>query len=203
MSETQRVPGPASDVGADADTTGWNRDSDADPAALPGALSLEAFVQAHDGLDREAFLAQVSAPHLVIDSDGLAADQPAGVMTQPHRVGKGAGQGSGSHYVVPLRKREGSNSFGLMVTIGRAENNDVRIKQAGISKFHAYARQLGEKWLLNDANSSNGTWLDGRRLAPEKGYPLAPGSVLLFGAAVQAEFVSPAALYDLVRGLRT
>lgn len=51
----------------------------------------------------------------------------------------------------------------------------------GISRCHAMIRAVGEKYVLIDLNSSNGTWLDGRRLVPNKPYDLPNGTVIQLG----------------------
>ena len=101
--------------------------------------------------------------------------------------------------LAPLTKRPGANSFSMMITVGRTENNDIVLKHTMVSKFHAYFRTLGENFTLVDAGSLNGTWLDGKRCAPERSYPLKSGSQIKLGGAVIAEFMTPADLFQLVQ----
>src|SRR4051812_44047041 len=55
------------------------------------------------------------------------------------------------------------------VTIGRAAGNTVRLADASVSRSHARIWQQGGGAVLEDAGSSYGTWLDGRRIAgPER-----------------------------------
>ncbi len=42
-------------------------------------------------------------------------------------------------------------------------------------------RADGEKYILTDLNSSNGTWLNGHRLVPAKSYDLPSGAVIQLG----------------------
>ena len=51
----------------------------------------------------------------------------------------------------------------------------------GVSRRHAMLRAAGEKYALIDLNSSNGTWLNGQRLVPNKAYDLPSGSVIQLG----------------------
>lgn len=51
----------------------------------------------------------------------------------------------------------------------------------GVSRRHAMIRAAGEKYELIDLNSSNGTWLDGQRLVPNKPYDLPSGGVIQLG----------------------
>lgn len=56
------------------------------------------------------------------------------------------------------------NPFGDMLTIGRAENNDLVIHDKEVSKFHAYFREEKAGLRLIDARSTNGTFIDGHKL---------------------------------------
>lgn len=51
----------------------------------------------------------------------------------------------------------------------------------GVSRRHAVIRQMEEGYEIFDLGSSNGTWLNERRLAPQKHYPLDSGSHLRLG----------------------
>ncbi len=54
----------------------------------------------------------------------------------------------------------------LLVTIGRSLGCDVVIEDDRVSRQHATIQVAGEDHLLADSGSSNGTRLNGRRLAP-------------------------------------
>lgn len=75
-------------------------------------------------------------------------------------------------------------------TLGRAEamNNEFLVNldefQAyamGVSRRHAQIKAAGDKYELIDLNSSNGTWLNGERLLPNKQHDLLSGSVIQLG----------------------
>ncbi len=51
----------------------------------------------------------------------------------------------------------------------------------GVSRRHALIRAAGEKYMLTDLNSSNGTWLNGHRLVSTKSYDLPSGAVIQLG----------------------
>jgi pSer/pThr/pTyr-binding forkhead associated (FHA) protein len=51
----------------------------------------------------------------------------------------------------------------------------------GVSRRHAQIRAAGEKYVLTDLNSSNGTWLNGQRLVPTRPYDLPSGGVIQLG----------------------
>src|SRR5438105_2073759 len=76
----------------------------------------------------------------------------------------------------PLAKKPGA-SFPDRITIGRTANNDVVVADASVSRLHAYVRQA-DGWLVADAGSKNGSWLDDVALEPRRETPLRLRSVL-------------------------
>ena len=82
---------------------------------------------------------------------------------------------------IPVAKRLGGNPFANMITIGRAANNDIVLAEGSVSKFHAFLRTTEGGLLLVDADSSNGTYVNGTRLDPQRARRLNPGDTLRFG----------------------
>jgi pSer/pThr/pTyr-binding forkhead associated (FHA) protein len=66
-----------------------------------------------------------------------------------------------------------------VVNIGRAEYNDIVIPDDSISGSHAKLQRREGVWMLFDNESTNGTWVDGERVAGEAA--LGPGAVVRFG----------------------
>ena len=66
--------------------------------------------------------------------------------------------------VWPLRKKHNSVSFQGVLLVGRATSNDVVISHASVSKLHARVNVGPGLLTVEDAGSSNGTWLNDRRL---------------------------------------
>jgi hypothetical protein len=77
------------------------------------------------------------------------------------------------------------NPFAMGVTVGRVEHNDVALDDGSISRFHAWFQQDArtQEWSLVDAESRNGTWVDGVKLAPRERVQLKDGATLRFGDA--------------------
>ncbi|HET6318740.1 MAG TPA: adenylate/guanylate cyclase domain-containing protein, partial [Chloroflexota bacterium] len=48
--------------------------------------------------------------------------------------------------------------------IGRAEQNDLRITDGSVSRFHAFLRRVDGRYLLSDVGSQNGTFVNGTRV---------------------------------------
>jgi hypothetical protein len=97
----------------------------------------------------------------------------------------------------PLAKKPGA-SFPDRITIGRTSNNDVVIADASVSRLHAYVRD-SDPWVVADAGSKNGSWLDGVVLAPRRETALAPGAAIRFGD-VQLAFYRSEDLFELMGG---
>lgn len=168
--------------------------------------SFRRFAEEHAGLSRAEFLTQITEPHLYFTdaSDTLSAlfktvvssVTPSGPLPSalsPSRMSK---QG-----ILPLRKGQ-DNAFSLMITLGRAENNDLVVHHNRISKFHCYFRKLGAKWTITDANSTNGTTVDGVAIAPERTFTLRTGTCVELAGSLRLLFLEPEALWDLLAHAR-
>lgn len=79
----------------------------------------------------------------------------------------------GTRRVLAVRKRD-VNVYASIVTIGRAPSNDIVL--AGfetVSKFHAFishaeGASVDDGWSVGDAHSSNGTFVGGQKLPPNR-----------------------------------
>jgi hypothetical protein len=99
-----------------------------------------------------------------------------------------------------VRKRAGG-AFADRIGIGRATNADVSVPLATVSKYHAYftvPEDLGAGYVLTDAGSTNGTFVDGRRLEDRESAPVRTGTQILLGPH-RFVFFSAAALFERVR----
>jgi putative peptide zinc metalloprotease protein len=65
------------------------------------------------------------------------------------------------------------------LTIGRAPDSTLRLTDPSVSRHHARIAAAGGEAVLEDAGSSFGTWLDGRRVRSPA--PLRPGSHIRIG----------------------
>ncbi len=102
-----------------------------------------------------------------------------------------------------LRKTD-RNPFVGLVTIGRARNNDIILAHSSVSKLHAIVHRHGIGWLIEDRNSTNGTFIEGVRLPGEERRALNDGTSLRIADAVQARFFEPGSFWSfcqLVGGL--
>jgi hypothetical protein len=89
--------------------------------------------------------------------------------------------GVGEPVVFPVKKTQ-ENAFGRGITVGRTGNNDVALEDGTVSRFHAWFQREGEGgYLLTDAGSKNGTFVEGVRLMPRRACTLNDGARLRFG----------------------
>lgn len=99
-------------------------------------------------------VARASAPQVVSSplTNGLLTedDEPGGPSILAVVTGVTAGQ------TIPLDRRE--------LYIGRAASCDLVISDEFASSQHAKLVQIGGDWIIQDLNSTNGTYLDGARV---------------------------------------
>jgi hypothetical protein len=70
-------------------------------------------------------------------------------------------------------------SLGLQTRLGRNPDNEVQLDDARASRHHAVLQRQGSGYVLNDLNSSNGTFVNGSRVGQPT--PLQPGDVIQIG----------------------
>ncbi len=102
------------------------------------------------------------------------------------------------HFIVELQKREKTSTFAKRVSVGRARNQDVVLRQSSVSKSHAWF-EAGENGVLMvaDAGSKNGTRVRGELLVARAPVQVEEGDLIEFGT-VQATFCGPDTLWRLV-----
>lgn len=104
--------------------------------------------------------------------------------------------------VIPLEKRD-LDSAERMIFVGRTANNDIVLPNKMVSKLHAYFSQVPGSGVtqLVDMNSTNGTFINGTRLAPSVKSTLQDEDVISFGPETKLEFFSPASFCQLLQEL--
>ena len=64
--------------------------------------------------------------------------------------------------------------------IGRdSEGRDILANFLTVSRRHARFHS-GNQWIVEDMNSTNGTWVNNRRLSPGEKYPVRSGDIIAF-----------------------
>lgn len=73
-----------------------------------------------------------------------------------------------------------------ILTLGRAPENDLVVDEAHVSAYHARFRQRSGRVYLEDLGSTNGTFVNGKRVkAP---VPLTPDAAIQLGSSVKVIF---------------
>jgi hypothetical protein len=97
--------------------------------------------------------------------------------------------------VYPLSKSPGA-AFAERVFVGRAINADISLPFAQVSKTHAYFTWNPERtqYFLTDVGATNGTVVNGKKLAPNQSEPLGNVATVSFGKH-DYQFYVPSAFY--------
>lgn len=97
--------------------------------------------------------------------------------------------------VVPLRKATG-NPFPDRVSVGRAVNCDIAIRDPSISKLHGHFRDVTrDSAVFTDAKSSNGTRIDGVVVQPGVAVRIERHGLITLGR-VRLQLVTATDVYD-------
>lgn len=150
------------------------------------------------GLDEAAFLASYPFPVVLIGEPDLPPETTE-FMTLAGKNAALLAQGAATKpgRLMRVRKR-GGNPFAMMMTIGRAANNDIHIPTKDVSKFHAYFSRAGDDWQITDAGSTNGTFLAGKQLPVRETHPVRIGEPLIIGST-QITLLIGSELYAYLR----
>lgn len=133
------------------------------------------------GLDSAAFYLRFPHPVLFIEEPGSASETTEFMTLAGHQQPGAVAAAKQGGRLVRVRKR-GGNPFAMMITIGRALNNDIHIPGKDISKFHAFLSRDGSNWKITDAGSTNGTFVAGEQLPLRTGTPVAVGVPIVLGS---------------------
>jgi len=129
-------------------------------------------------------------------SVGRPADEPIIAPTLSFG-GHGDAPKQGEPLAIPILKGRAS-VFPMGITIGRTENNDVVLRHEQVSRFHAYVQLTAEGLSLVDADSKNGTWVNGMQLVPTRPQPLPPTALIKFGE-LQVRFYTAESFIEYLR----
>lgn len=102
--------------------------------------------------------------------------------------------------VFPVSKRSGA-LFHDRVSVGRNRNADIHLPFRRISKFHAYftASAGGAKIMVTDAGSTNGTFINGKRIPTGQPMEIADKVIIHFSHFLFV-FYSASGFYSLISG---
>ncbi len=168
------------------------------------AERIEDFIRATAHLHREAaFVAEFPFPFLVRERTlGSAVpvreDRATARLRKAHApIGDGFAENDvWIHRVCPGDPEREA------VVLGREERCDIQIEDGTVSAEHARFTLDGSGeervFFVADVGSSNGTWLNGERLAPEAPTRLADQDSLRFGPGVKVQFFTPTGFFQFL-----
>lgn len=109
------------------------------------------------------------------------------------------------NFLVFAVHRRGAAGPKKFISVGRAEKNDVAVPDMSLSIFHAFFTQHADgRFLLQDAGSKNGTFVDGRTVPAQargQAVPVPDGALVRFGQ-VELTFLETASFCNLVKRLK-
>jgi hypothetical protein len=103
------------------------------------------------------------------------------------------------HFAISLEKRVATATYMERISVGRARNQDVVLRHASVSKFHAwFQRDDKGQWLVADAGSKNGTRINQDESSKRELTPVSPGDLIRFGS-VEAIMCASEMLWKVAR----
>lgn len=107
--------------------------------------------------------------------------EDSGWRSPDGNVGSGAKPASAGEVLAVLVDDDIGSEYEVkdaMCMIGRAPNCTVRIKHPALSRYHALIKCIDDDWTIADMKSTNGVYLNGRRI---RAAPLRPGDLIGIG----------------------
>ena len=136
----------------------------------------------------KSFLLSTLLPELDLrDAEAFARAYPHPWLLRESAPGQPA-HASGATLLMPLPaalRREGlalaialepTRAGASQVTLGRGHACDVELQEGTLSQLHCVFSKGKDGWHLEDVGSTNGTWVDGRRLAKGESVALVDGT---------------------------
>ncbi len=158
------------------------------------------------GLTRDEFVRKFPFPFLVerehgSDLGGAPPVLSTMVVSQDRIKALMAGEATSraGRPVVPVVKRAG-NAYAGMVTIGRTANNDIVLDSPAVSKFHAHFSHdaASDTYRLADADATNGTFVNSKRLEPKATVTLRDGDIVAISQSFKFTYYSPGGFFDFL-----
>ena len=100
--------------------------------------------------------------------------------------------------VFPVNKNSNKHPFPF-ITVGRANNNDVILPVKEVSTIHLILQEDRRgMWTIEDTGSTNGTYLNGEKLATGRQYTIRNGDHMVLAGVLAITFYSASGLYDFL-----
>jgi hypothetical protein len=73
---------------------------------------------------------------------------------------------------------------GEVISVGRSSENDIQLKDQFVSRDHLKIHRRNDKWFLEDLNTRNGTFVNGKRIPPGEHFEVSEGLSIVVGMSV-------------------
>lgn len=140
--------------------------------------SLKGFVRRHGDLTHEKFVDQFPHPFLVSRQKSVSSE----------RLFPGS-------WVITIKKTK-KDGLAETISLGRSGTQDILIDDQAVSKAHCTFTASRGNYQIADANSTNGTTLNGHRLPAHVPFDLSTGDKIVFGDALVFYFFTASDLYN-------
>ncbi len=75
------------------------------------------------------------------------------------------------------------------MTIGRDRSNAIRVDDPLVSRIHCIVHRIRNSWYIEDAGSTNGTWVNDKRLLPGRSLCLGSKDIIKLGGRIEVSLV--------------
>lgn len=163
-------------------------------------MKLKELLEAVRGLDDKAFLERF--PHPFLLEEGLLRHETRSFV-KPDGNGDIATKWDeiSERQVFPIHRRDGKVGD---VALGRGALMDIKLDAQSVSSRHAVFKPPGDgrsRWVVVDTVSTNGTFVDGVRIATGREVELSEATVLRFGPDLRLAFYESQQLLQVLRNL--
>lgn len=86
--------------------------------------------------------------------------------------------------------------------VGRSPAADVSIPDQQVSSKHAELTRQGERWVVTDTGSTNGTFVEGQRITPNSAHPLSDALPVRFGPDAAFMFLTASSFLPIFRRMQ-
>lgn len=170
-------------------------------------MTLREFMRENSMLTKEAFLARYQSSFIVLAMPTPEEDPEFDTWTASKINAKGTSYlpaiqsiplpSNTTTCAIALTKPEGEYH---MISVGRASNSDICVVYSHVSKFHAYFKKdmRSHEMMLVDPGSTNGTQVNGRKLAPKESHVLEDGDKVVFARVIRGAYHTSEGMWSFI-----
>jgi hypothetical protein len=135
------------------------------------AVDMRHFIADCRSLSAEEFEDRHGSAFLLLTASQLHIPKgPSATVVELGDIDETASSPTASLSLLVFAVKKTERSVGHLVTMGRASNNDVAIRDQSVSRFHAFMKQSDDdRFHIQDAGSTNGTMVNGTSV-PARGH---------------------------------